>query len=125
MHFLFVGGESRRGLIAIVAHSAHLINLCMLFLNMFFFFLSGREDQGRTVVASEPSLCRATIFLHDITQFYDCFVSAVRTQTLVVFNITLSCESPNFSRVAVQHLRIAGLLICEVDAGGAQVDPIV
>ena len=91
MHFLFMGGESRRGLIAIIADSAHLVNLCVLLLNMILFFLPGRENQSRTVVASEPPLCRATIFLHDITQFYDCFVSAVRTQTLVVFNITLSC----------------------------------
>ena len=125
MHFLFVGGESRRGLIAIVAHSAHLENLRMLFLNMFFFFLPGRENQGRTVVAPKPSLRRATIFLHDIAQFHDCLVSTVRTQGFVIFNITLPCQSPHFSRVAVEHLRVAGLLIREVYAGGAEVDPIV
>ena len=86
-----MGGESRRGLIAIIADSAHLVNLCVLLLNMILFFLPSLENQGWTVVASEPPLYRATVFLHDITQFYDCFVSAERTQPLVVSNITLSC----------------------------------
>ena len=92
-----MGGESRRGLIAIIADSADLVNFCVLLLNMILFFLPSLENQGWTVVAFEPPLYRAIIFFHYITQFDDGFVSAEWTQPLVISNITLACKSPNLA----------------------------